>query len=549
MNTTRILLFATFSACLILVASAAWAEKESVATLIDGLKSADEPARVQAIDELGARRAAAAEAVQPLSEMLNDGSAKVRAHAASALGQIGAAAKPAVPALVELLKDPDATVRRQAVKAVMSIRPGPQVMVPLCIKLMEDSDPGVRMRILNAISDAGPQAVPGLIAALDNERAAYWACLVLRDMGPAAKDAVPALAAKLEDRQPDVRREAILALAAMEGAAAGAVEPIAAALGNEHTATAATYALGRIGQIPKAAEAVILANVKSGDKVLSVTSLWALARARPEDKDLRRTVTERLIEQLKNENAMVRMAAAHALAGLPPAPEITVPIWEKALENADERTTHLALDAVASLGAPAVPRLVDALKHEKLRGHVIQVLGKIGPAAAPATPALTGLIADKDDDVAYEALMALAKIGPGAKAAVPEVMKVLAGGDKSNVPTAAYVLGKIGPDAAAALPALRGLLAGDDALAAEVSAWALTQIRPGSPEIAAEAVPVLIKALSSPLPEVRQGAVKALGELGPLARSAQDAVEKAAAGDEDEAVKAEAAKALPRIRS
>ena len=109
-------------------------------------------------------------------------------------------------------------------------------------------------------------------------------------------------------------------------------------------------------------------------------------------------------------------------------------------------------------------------------------------------------------------------------------------------------MGKIGPDAAAALPALRGLLTSNDELSAEASAWALTQIRPGSPEIAAEAVPVLIKALSSITPEVRQGAAKALGELGPLAKSAEDAVAKVAAGDEDELVKAEAAKAVPLIR-
>ena len=35
-----------------------------------------------------------------------------------------------------------------------------------------------------------------------NEKAAYWACLVLREIGPAAKDAVPALVEKLKDRVP-----------------------------------------------------------------------------------------------------------------------------------------------------------------------------------------------------------------------------------------------------------------------------------------------------------------------------------------------------------
>jgi HEAT repeat protein len=334
----------------------------------------------------------------------------------------------------------------------------------------------------------------------------------------------------------------------MEGAAAPAVDAIAGALKNEHTATAATYALGRIGQIPKEAEAVVRANARSGDKLLRVTSLWVLARVHPEDKDLRRAVTQRLVGALKDPDAMVRVAAAHALAALPPAPEITVPIWEKAMQDADEQTIDLALDAVATLGAPAVPKLVDGLKHEKLRLHVLYVLGKIGPAAAPATPALTALIADKDEDVAHEAMMTLAKIGPGAKAAVPELIVVLGSGDKSKAPVAAYVLGSIGPDAAAAVTTLRGLLANDDALTAEASAWALTQVRPGSPEIAAEVVPVLIKALSSAMPQVRKGAVKTLGELGAQARSARDPVEKAATSDDDAAVRAEAAKALPLIR-
>ena len=53
----------------------------------------------------------------------------------------------------------------------------------------------------------------------ENDKAAYWACLVLRDIGPAAKDAVPALVEKLKDPHPEVRREAILTLAAMEDAA------------------------------------------------------------------------------------------------------------------------------------------------------------------------------------------------------------------------------------------------------------------------------------------------------------------------------------------
>jgi HEAT repeat protein len=546
MKTQTLVLFGIVLGYLLIAGPLLRAE-DSVATLVGNLKSTDESVRLRAIDELGARKQKAAEAVSPLTGLLKSKSANVRAHAAWSLGEIGTPAKAAVAALTELFKDPDQAVRRQAVNAVINIWPGPQIAVPLYVKLLEHSDPGVRIRIMNAIADAGPPAVPGLIDALKNERAAYWACLVLREMGPVAKDAVPALIDKLRDKNPAIRREAILALAAMEREATSAVGPVAAALDDEHTRAAATYALGRIGQIPADAEGRIRANAKSDDKVLSTASLWALARMHPEDKELRREVTEQLIARLKDKDSLVRVAAAHALTALPPAPEITGPIWEKAIQDADETTIRHALGAFVTLGAPAVPRLVNALKHEKVRGHVIYALGEIGPAAAPATPSLTKLVNDDDDRIAHEAVIALAKIGPGAKEAVPELVKVLAASDESAIPAAAYALGSIGPDAAAAIPALRGLLKGNDVLSAQASAWALTQIQPGSAEIAAEVVPVLIQVLSSALPFARRGAAEALGELGPLAQSARAALQKAATSDEDLSVRVAAANALKPI--
>ena len=190
--------------------------------------------------------------------------------------------------------------------------------------------------------------------------------------------------------------------------------------------------------------------------MLSTVSLWALARVHPEDKELRREAGERLVERLKDQDAFVRVEAAQALAALPPAPEIMAPIWEKVFQDADETTVVHALDALAALGPAAVPRLIDALKYEKVRGQVAYILGKIGPAAAPATDALAKLVADKDDRVAHEAILALANIGPGAKAAVPALTEALQQNDNPNAHAIVYALGKIGPDAAAAEPVLSG---------------------------------------------------------------------------------------------
>jgi HEAT repeat protein len=519
----------------------------AVTQLIGQLKSPDESVRLKAITQLGAEGEKAADAVVPLAELLNDQSPVLRALAARALGDIGAPAKSVVPQLTSLLKDPDNAVRRQAVHALIAIRPGSNVILPLFIKLMEDSDPGVQMRVLNAVTDAGPAAVPGLIEALKNDKTAYWACVVLREIGPAAKDAAPALAEKLKDPEPEIRREAVLALGAIGEAAIPALPQIAAALSDEYARTAATFVMGELGKIPSDAEPTVRANTKNDDKLLATVSLWALARVHPEDKQLRRQATEQLVERLKDQDPFVRVAAARALAALHPAPEITIPIFEKALKDADTTTIHHALDAMASLGPQAVPRLVDIMKkHKELRARMAYTLGQIGPGAAAATEALAGLVADEDFNVSTEAALALAKIGPAAKNAVPALTAALQKENCSDAHAIIYALGKIGRPAASAEPLLAKAMGGKDSSLAVIAAWAFTQTQPPSAQAAARAVPVLAAGLSSSLPETRVAAAEGLADLGAFARPAVPALQKASK-DDVKAVRDAAAKALQAI--
>ncbi len=540
-------LFFAVGGWLFLTGTTALAIDSTGKELVGQLKSAEEPVRLEAIDHLGGH-ATAAEAVAILTDLLKDKSPVVRAHVARSLGNIGDPAKTAAPELISLLKDPDDTVRRQAVQALVAIRPGPKVMIPLFIKLMEDSDPGVQMRILNATAEAGEAAVPGLIEALKNDKTAYWACIVLREIGPAAKDAAPALAEKLKDPRPEIRREAVLTLGALNEAAVPVLPQIAAALNDEDARTAATFVMGQLGKFPANAEVKIRANAKSDDKFLSTVSLWALARVHPEDKELRRQATEQLVERLKEQDPFVRVAAARALAALPPAPEITLPIFEKMLKDADTTTIQHAMDALASLGAPAVPRLVEILKqHKELRVQVAYILGQIGPGAASAVEALSQQVADEDFNVSTEAVLALAKIGPAAGGAVPALLAALQKENCLNAHAIIYALGKIGPKAAAAEPVLLKEMNCKDCSLAVISAWTFTQIQPRSAKTAAKAIPVLIPGLSDSLPETRKAAAEALGDLGPLAREAVPALQKAAKEDDSKAVREAAAKALQSI--
>jgi HEAT repeat protein len=242
------------------------------------------------------------------------------------------------------------------------------------------------------------------------------------------------------------------------------------------------------------------------------------------------------------------VAAARALAALPPAPEITLPILKKALKDANSTTIQHALDALATIGPAAVPVLVDILEqHKDLRVQVAYILGQIGPGAVSATDALAGLLADENVQVSTEAALALAKIGPGAKDAVPALLAAL---KKENCPDAhaiVYTLGKIGPQAAPAEPMLLKEISGKDVSLAVIAAWALTQIHPGSADAAAKAIPVLVAGLSDPLPETRKAAAEALGKLGPLARQAVPALQKSAKDDEAKTVREAAGKALQSI--
>ncbi len=551
MKTSYWILILTACGCLTLGSSKLCADEtllptDTFTTPLSKLEN--EADKVKALDKLGASGEKAAEFLKPIEDLLKDKSVKVRAHAALALGSIGPKAQDSVAALAELLKDPDETVRRAALRAVRAIHPGPAVMIPICTKLLEDPDPAIRVRVLNVIAERGVEAVPPLIEALKDDKAAFWALIVLRDIGPAAKDAIPAVTEKLKDKKPEIRREAVLTLGAFGEAAAPAVPQIAALLGDEHAGTAATFVLGALGEIPKDAEATVRSNVKSDDLMLSTTSLWALARVHPADKELRRETTEKLVARLKDKNQFVRVAAARALAALPPAPEITAPIWEKAMKDADETTMRNAMDALAALGAQAVPRLTDALKYEKFRVDVVYALGRIGPAAAPAAGELAKLVEDKNSRLAHEAIIALGNIGPGAKDAVPALVKGLHQADDRdlNFAAIAFALGKIGPGAASADSALLKQLDSKDDNVRVLSAWALAQIDPTSIEVAAKAVPVLIAGLALAEAGDRVLSAEALGGFGALAKSAVEALKKAAS-DENKDVQETAGKALKSI--
>jgi HEAT repeat protein len=166
----------------------------------------------------------------------------------------------------------------------------------------------------------------------------------------------------------------------------------------------------------------------------------------------------------------------------------------------------------------------------------------MGPAAAPAVPALTKLLYHRS--AASSAADALGEIGPPARAAVLALIRAMkdpdTNGYRSNLRLdATKAIGGIGPGAKAALPALIEALGDDWDEVSEAAVRSLARIGPAS-------VPALVKALQNQKPEIRILAAKALGGIGPAGKAAAPALRKAL-NDLDDRAAVEAAFAYWKV--
>lgn len=509
--------------------------------------------RARAARSLGAIGPQASAAVPALTKALGDQDPQVRAYAAFALGSIGQAAAPAVGKLLELTREAEGPVRLAAWRALRQVQPPVEQVLPAFLAAMKGGDTAALTPALQILAAAGPAAVPHLQTLLKDKQAAYWACVVLADLGSQAAPAVPDLTTVLQHGDPEVRLQALIALGEIGPAAKPAVPAVLRTLTpSELTGVryAAVYALGQIGELNPAVQEALAAAAQGSEPLLKLLALWAQARLKPSDEVVVRAATEALVAALKAEQVELRRAAARALHGFAGPVEITRPALFAALKDADAEVRGNAASALLALGPNALPHVAQALQDPDTRAAAVRLVYRLGEKAAPAVPALVQILTQAaanaaDLEFRSQVQLALAAIGPAAKAAVPELVNSLASDDEAVRGTACYALGRIGPAAQEALPALRQRLRdrGDADKVAVV--WALLKIQPTG-RLSRIAAPILIQALNSEQEVVRAEAAKALGELGDAAQPAVERL-RTAANDESELVREAAAAALRKL--
>lgn len=514
------------------MAQAVAAGTADVAALVKALSGENATERWHAAMDLGELGPAAKPALPALLNALKDKHAAVRQHAAVAIGDIGINNPRVVEQLVHAVGDDDPRVRVAAANSIRELVSDPAVLIPMAVEMMEKEDPLFAARIVETIVMRGEKAIPFLLEALKNERAAYWACLAIEEMGETAGPTVPAIA-QLLDRGPDdsLKLQALLALAKIGPSAAAAKKQILAALGSDSSDTVLTGAAFAAGVMGFREAVPRLEQTKGSDEpLLAMVSLWALAKLHPDDKVRLQTAVDHLVGGLGSDDATIRLAAAEGLQELPLDAVTLGPKLIELLSDADPVVAYNLAETFASLGEPAAQRAGNALSNEKLRDLAVQVLERLGPKAKPAVPQIVAELAKAEGDYRQQLQSIVRQIGPDAAAATAQLVQSLDSDDEAIRIGALLAIGNIGPAAAAAQSKSLMLMDGSDSpFERIVVAWTVAKIASSDSDAVAKVIPVLITGLSFPDGRVQAEAASTLGSLGPAARSAAVALDALAA--------------------
>ncbi|NQZ69888.1 MAG: HEAT repeat domain-containing protein [Lentisphaeria bacterium] len=179
-----------------------------------------------------------------------------------------------------------------------------------------------------------------------------------------------------------------------------------------------------------------------------------------------------------------------------------------------------ALEAIRRIGRPLVAKLAAQLGEQAAwpRYYIIQALGDLGPDAAPASKALEKHLETAVGRLRSATVKTLGKIGPDAKHAVPKLLEIAkAKKDRRGRPTslateASLALASIDPD-------------GEETDAIVIGNLMLSEVSyTAAQRMGVRVVPQLIHLIQTNDRVRKQAAIRALGQIGPEAKEAVNAL-------------------------
>lgn len=169
-----------------------------------------------------------------------------------------------------------------------------------------------------------------------------------------------------------------------------------------------------------------------------------------------------ILQDRQRAGAAVRCFAAELLGKVGAGAEAAGSSLIAALQDPDAHVRSVASAAVPKAGVPvdvAVPALLELLRQERNPVHV-RALSEYREAAKPGLPLLEEILANSqlDSETRWNAARAIGKVGPQAASAVPALLVALQDPAATIREHAAEALGDIGPPAAEAVQGLASVL-------------------------------------------------------------------------------------------
>jgi HEAT repeat protein len=378
----------------------AWAAAptEAVDTLLKALT--DQPrngikqpsAQKEAATILGNMGPRAQSAVPQLMDWLADGvSDAVREAAATALGKIGKKARAAVDRLVQLLANSRPPLAAQAARALGGIgcadnkvRSGLLQRWPAPLQLGgADAQVAIALCKLHIPASNLLGAVTRTLVGNQEVGLRKAAAEALAWCGKEDTDVVPALlTATLSDTNEEVRQAAQAGLDHLRLSHEKAIRLCSRQLGES---AYAETALRQSGLPAVGALVAALGAAAPASRVKAARTLGCLAEAE---------AAPALTAALQDDAPEVRLAAAKALWHVTKGAEVVVPAL------------------VAMLDGKQAAAGEDSESRRRFLQTVMEALGRIGPPATAAVPALTALAKDTNRHIRESAVVALQQIGP-----------------------------------------------------------------------------------------------------------------------------------------
>lgn len=505
-------------------------DKGAVGALTRALHDAREDVRIAAAHALG--RIGDRRAIGPLIRLFADRYHGVRVAAADAIVEFG---RDALRPLEEALSDPVPVVRMTAAKAIGLI--GATDSIPVLIEHLGDAAPEVRWSVARALGDFGSLAIEPLALVLKKGRKEMRLAAIDALWEMLDKRAGDVLRSALEDEDEDVRTKAAAALRkrqvidvwrvalgsqvqeeertskkratrqedrrAFEQSGQAQIDTLIGALKDKEWNTQFGAATRLIMMGRPAVEGLIQA-LRNEDPEIQTAAASILG-------DMRETAVTPLMDALKDTDRFVRLVAARNLGKIGNKRAIEALIGSLHQEPDSEVRAAVA-EALGYMGSrQAIEPLALALqdRNETVKIAAARSLGYMGDLRAikPLVLALN----DMDDRVRYAALEALRDQGQTMRTHLVKALRTTDGEFRAGV---AEALGAGGWEPETAEERVLYLIAQDR--------WAEVE------QAGAEALPVLIGALSDPSIEVRANAIRAVARIGgeeavaPLIQALQD---------------------------